>query len=117
MKAFAAQRMIALSVVSAIKMLSGLLEKNIPSSAFILPVKLLLFLMKTISCMHPERYKKANLEANKGVERKDLYSESWAGDQYRGSSFNILTVIGALFILTPVAGLAFAYFSYGVLWG
>jgi hypothetical protein len=39
------------------------------------------------------------------------------GSEYKGSSFNILTLLGLLFILTPVAGLAFAYFTYGTLWG
>lgn len=35
----------------------------------------------------------------------------------QGSPFNILTLLAALFVLVPVAGLAFAYTSYGVLWG
>jgi hypothetical protein len=42
---------------------------------------------------------------------------NWDGSEYKGSSFNILTLLGLLFVLVPVAGLAFAYQSYGVLWG
>jgi hypothetical protein len=34
-----------------------------------------------------------------------------------GSGFNILNVVLVAFFLTPVLGLAFAYWSYGVLWG
>eukprot|EP00803_Ostreobium_quekettii_P009009 evm.model.scf_351.6 EVM.evm.TU.scf_351.6 scf_351:47488-50920(-) len=64
-----------------------------------------------------DRWRKANYEANKGLDRKDLYTENWAGSEYRGSKFNILTLIGALFVLTPVAGLVFAYLTYGKLWG
>jgi len=29
----------------------------------------------------------------------------------------VLNLVIAAFVLTPVAGLAFAYWSYGVLWG
>ncbi|KAK9805148.1 hypothetical protein WJX72_001994 [[Myrmecia] bisecta] len=64
-----------------------------------------------------ERRRKANLEANNGRERKDLYTDAWDGDKYKGSRFNILTLLALLFVLTPVAGLAFAYFTYGTLWG
>ncbi|GMH44415.1 hypothetical protein BSKO_12367 [Bryopsis sp. KO-2023] len=64
-----------------------------------------------------ERYKKANLEANNGLERKDLYTDKWAGDQYTGSRFNILTVLAGLFFFTPVVGLIIAYFTYGIYWG
>ena len=39
------------------------------------------------------------------------------GSVYKGSRFNILTVIALVSILTPLAGLAFAWWSYGVLWG
>jgi hypothetical protein len=34
-----------------------------------------------------------------------------------GSGFNILNVVLVAFFLTPILGLAFAYWSYGVLWG
>lgn len=44
-------------------------------------------------------------------------ADNWDGSEYKGSSFNILTLLGLLFVLVPVAGLAFAYQSYGVLWG
>ncbi len=39
------------------------------------------------------------------------------GSEYKGSPFNIGTFVAALFILVPVAGLVFAYFTFGVLWG
>jgi len=61
------------------------------------------------------RYKK-NFAA-KEIERKDLYSEKWAGDEYRGSRWNVLTVFALLFFLTPTVGLIFAYFTYGKYWG
>jgi hypothetical protein len=44
-------------------------------------------------------------------------ADNWDGSEYKGSPFNILTLLGLLFVLVPVAGLAFAYQSYGVLWG
>ncbi|KAG2493599.1 hypothetical protein HYH03_008117 [Edaphochlamys debaryana] len=59
----------------------------------------------------------ANLIANNGKERKDLYTENWAGSEYRGSPWNIGTLVAALFVLTPVAGLLFAWFGYGIYWG
>ena len=34
-----------------------------------------------------------------------------------GSGFNVLNLVIAAFVLTPVLGLAFAYWSYGTLWG
>jgi hypothetical protein len=37
--------------------------------------------------------------------------------EYKGDSRNILTFVGALFILTPLGLLVFAYTSYGTLWG
>ncbi|EFJ46909.1 hypothetical protein VOLCADRAFT_118018 [Volvox carteri f. nagariensis] len=64
-----------------------------------------------------EYRRQANLIANNGKERKDLYTDNWDGSEYKGSPFNILTLVGALFILTPVAGLVFAFYSYGILWG
>lgn len=64
-----------------------------------------------------EYRRQANLAANNGLERKDLYTANWAGSEYRGSRWNILTLVGALFVLTPVAGLVFAYVTYGTLWG
>jgi hypothetical protein len=39
------------------------------------------------------------------------------GDSYKGGSVNILSVLVAISILTPVAGLIFAYQTFGVLWG
>ena len=88
-------------------------------------------------------------QANNGKERKDLYSDNWDGDVYKGdaaappharsgapsaqpaaprtaadlrpnpigSGFNVLNLVIVAFVLTPVLGLAFAYWSYGTLWG
>ncbi len=39
------------------------------------------------------------------------------GRIFVGSGFNVLNLIVVAFVLTPVAGLAFAWWSYGVLWG
>ena len=39
------------------------------------------------------------------------------GDRWKGSPFNVLNVILAVSVLTPLAGLAFAYWSFGRLWG
>ncbi|GLC34983.1 hypothetical protein PLESTB_001185500 [Pleodorina starrii] len=64
-----------------------------------------------------EYRRQANLVANNGKERKDLYTDNWDGSEYKGSPYNILSLVGALFILTPVAGLVFAYYTYGILWG
>lgn len=61
--------------------------------------------------------RQANLEANNGKERKDLYTDNWDGDVYKGSKFNVLTVILLASVLAPLAGLIFAYQTYGVLWG
>eukprot|EP00223_Ostreococcus_mediterraneus_P009950 CAMPEP_0179630778 /NCGR_PEP_ID=MMETSP0932-20121108/6073_1 /TAXON_ID=548131 ORGANISM="Ostreococcus mediterraneus, Strain clade-D-RCC2596" /NCGR_SAMPLE_ID=MMETSP0932 /ASSEMBLY_ACC=CAM_ASM_000582 /LENGTH=125 /DNA_ID=CAMNT_0021500249 /DNA_START=98 /DNA_END=471 /DNA_ORIENTATION=- len=57
----------------------------------------------------------ANRRANNGKDRKDLYTDNWDGSEYKGSSFNILSVVAGLFVLVPVGLLAFAYTSYGTL--
>ncbi|KAF5830439.1 hypothetical protein DUNSADRAFT_14577 [Dunaliella salina] len=64
-----------------------------------------------------QRRRLANRIANNGQERKDLFTNNWEGDQYKGSPVNILTVLVALLVLTPTAGLIFARFTYGTLWG
>lgn len=61
--------------------------------------------------------KAANAAANGGKERKDLYTDNWDGSEYKGSPFNILTVIVVVSVLVPAAGLIFAFNTYGVLWG
>jgi hypothetical protein len=35
--------------------------------------------------------REANRAANNGLERKDLYTDAWAGSEYRGSSNNIVS--------------------------
>ncbi|KAF6258421.1 hypothetical protein COO60DRAFT_1701307 [Scenedesmus sp. NREL 46B-D3] len=64
-----------------------------------------------------EYRREANRLANNGRERKDLYTANWDGSEYKGSKFNILTVIALVSVLTPLLGLAFAYATFGVLWG
>eukprot|EP00746_Dinoflagellata_sp_MGD_P001532 gnl/MRDRNA2_/MRDRNA2_102903_c0_seq1.p1 gnl/MRDRNA2_/MRDRNA2_102903_c0~~gnl/MRDRNA2_/MRDRNA2_102903_c0_seq1.p1 ORF type:complete len:225 (+),score=43.53 gnl/MRDRNA2_/MRDRNA2_102903_c0_seq1:96-770(+) len=63
-----------------------------------------------------QAYLDAWREANKN-DRRDLYTEKWDGDEYKGSPFNILNVLIFLFIATPVFGLIFAQATYGKLWG
>jgi hypothetical protein len=63
------------------------------------------------------RRRKANLVANKGKDRKDLYTDNWDGSEYKGSKLNVLSVILIVSILTPLFGIIFAYLSYGRLWG
>mmetsp|Transcript_34466 Transcript_34466/g.47755 ORF Transcript_34466/g.47755 Transcript_34466/m.47755 type:complete len:145 (+) Transcript_34466:73-507(+) len=64
-----------------------------------------------------DNYKAANEAANNGKERKDLYTDNWEGDVYKGKRINILTVLILFAVGTPVAGLVFAYATYGKLWG
>lgn len=64
-----------------------------------------------------DRWREANWAANNGRERKDLYTDNWDGSEYKGSPFNILSLLAFLFVATPIAGLVFAYFTYGELWG
>eukprot|EP00882_Tetradesmus_deserticola_P008094 GHRQ01008526.1.p1 GENE.GHRQ01008526.1~~GHRQ01008526.1.p1 ORF type:complete len:135 (+),score=28.00 GHRQ01008526.1:105-509(+) len=64
-----------------------------------------------------EYRREANRLANNGRERKDLYTANWDGSEYKGSKFNILTVIALVSVLTPLLGLVFAYTTFGVLWG
>ena len=62
-------------------------------------------------------YKEANAKANNGKERKDLYTDNWDGDVYKGNPVNVLSVILAISILAPLVGLVFALQTYGTLWG
>jgi hypothetical protein len=55
--------------------------------------------------------------ANNGVDRKDLYTDNWDGSEYKGSALNIGTVLAFIAVAAPLAGLYFAYATYGVLWG
>jgi hypothetical protein len=45
------------------------------------------------------------------------YTDNWDGSEYKGSPFNILTLLAFLFLAVPVAGLLFAKLTYGTLWG
>ena len=60
-----------------------------------------------------EAWKKANV----GKDRRDLYTEKWDGDVYKGSGFNILNLLVLLFFLVPAVGILVAYKGYGVWWG
>lgn len=51
------------------------------------------------------------------VDRPDLYSDQWEGDQYIGSGWNELSVGLAIAIIVPVLGLVFALSTKGTLWG
>jgi hypothetical protein len=64
-----------------------------------------------------EYRRQANLAANNGKDRKDLYTDNWDGDKYKGNPVNILSVLIVISILVPVAGLVFAFNTYGKLWG
>jgi hypothetical protein len=57
----------------------------------------------------------ADLDADRRMT-EHLYSANWQGDVYTGSNWNILSFLMALVILVPVAGLLFAWLSYGTLW-
>ena len=61
--------------------------------------------------------KEANLKANNGVDRKDLYTDNWDGSEYKGSALNVGTVLAFIAVAAPLVGLWFAYTSYGILWG
>lgn len=58
---------------------------------------------------------RAERKANRGVE--GLNSDNWQGDEYVGSRWNILSLMMGLIIAIPVAGLLFAWATYGTLWG
>lgn len=46
-----------------------------------------------------------------------LHSSNWDGDVYVGSRWNTLSILYLIFLLTPLVGLAFAWATYGSLWG
>lgn len=70
----------------------------------------------TSSKLQRDAYLAAWRKANAN-DRRDLYTDNWEGDEYKGSAINTLSVLAAISILTPLIGLIFAYFSYGRLWG
>lgn len=45
------------------------------------------------------------------------FTSACAPHPQKGSRWNIRTLLAALFFLVPVGGLAFAFWSYGTLWG
>ena len=66
---------------------------------------------------HAEFRKNANRKANNGQERKDLYTDKWDGDKYKGSPVNILSVLVVVSVAVPLIGLIIAYYTYGTVWG
>ena len=48
------------------------------------------------------------------IDRADLYSDKWAGDEYKGGNVNELTLLIAAFIVPTVLGLVYAVFFYDV---
>ncbi|KAK3236950.1 hypothetical protein CYMTET_52941 [Cymbomonas tetramitiformis] len=60
---------------------------------------------------------KRDADAFMQIERPDLYSGSWAGDEYIGGRWNVLTVMMALVGAVTAIGLIFAIATKGVLWG
>eukprot|EP01023_Acetabularia_acetabulum_P006080 TRINITY_DN1252_c0_g1_i1.p3 TRINITY_DN1252_c0_g1~~TRINITY_DN1252_c0_g1_i1.p3 ORF type:complete len:149 (-),score=8.21 TRINITY_DN1252_c0_g1_i1:1225-1671(-) len=63
-----------------------------------------------------QQYKLQERNAMSAME-EDLYSENWQGGVYVGKTWNIMTIILLLSAMVPIAGLLFAYFTYGRLWG
>lgn len=67
-----------------------------------------------LTLMHDD-YVKAERDTDADMH-KHLYSANWQGDVYVGSNWNILTLMMGLMIATPLAGLLFAWATYGTLW-
>lgn len=63
-----------------------------------------------------KQYMKEWREANRN-DRRDLYTDQWDGDEYKGSPFNILTFLIVVAVGTPAIGIWFALSSYGTVWG
>ena len=51
------------------------------------------------------------------IDREDLYTDNWGGDKWKGDKVNVLSIIVVVSILGPLVGLAFAYLTFGKLWG
>ncbi len=65
------------------------------------------------------QYIASEASAAKGEARLHTASKggNWEGDVYVGSAWNLMTVLGAVGAAVPLAGLAFALATKGVLWG
>ena len=46
------------------------------------------------------------------IDRADLYSDKWAGDEYQGGNVNELTLLIAAFLVPTALGLVYAVFFY-----
>ena len=64
-----------------------------------------------------EEPKKQRGDPKKRIDREDLYTENWGGDKWKGDKVNVLSIIVAVSIIVPLVGLAFAYLTFGKLWG
>lgn len=63
--------------------------------------------------------KKVNSEkgaARFGPDSARYGTSNWDGDHYLGGRWNALSIGYLIFLLTPLAGLVFAYLTYGTLW-
>lgn len=77
-----------------------------------------LFFNPPPSTHHPERRRAANKAAFKaGKDRADLYTDAWDGSEWKGGRVNILSVLILISVAVPLAGIAFAFWSYGRYWG
>eukprot|EP01026_Neomeris_dumetosa_P027638 TRINITY_DN2245_c0_g2_i1.p3 TRINITY_DN2245_c0_g2~~TRINITY_DN2245_c0_g2_i1.p3 ORF type:complete len:146 (-),score=18.17 TRINITY_DN2245_c0_g2_i1:287-724(-) len=63
-----------------------------------------------------KQYKMQEEGAVSAMEEQ-LYSDNWAGGEYVGKQWNIMTFVLLTSFVVPVLGLLFAYFTYGSLWG
>ena len=60
--------------------------------------------------------KRVDANGKKIEDRPDLYSDNWQGDEYTGGFWNELTVGLASAVVTPLAIVAIATVTRGVLW-
>lgn len=63
-----------------------------------------------------EEHQKAEARAEEAAQQR-LSSAYWDGDVYTGGRWNALSVLYLIFLVTLAAVGAFAYLTYGHLWG
>lgn len=70
-----------------------------------------------------QRYTEAEAASLQAAEQhvarlqQRLVSANWDGDVYRGGRWNVMTLLAAVGLATPLLGLLFAWATYGSLWG
>eukprot|EP00887_Chlorella_sp_A99_P003001 scaffold9.g3001.t1 len=62
-----------------------------------------------------KKYKESEVKMGK-AERSMSSGGNWDGDVYLGGRWNELTILYLIFLLVPLAGLVFAWATYGTLW-